>query len=234
MPGTLLKGYRLARSSGIQQSYLHIDNLLMAGLLVTALIASVVAHNFDSTALRASAFNDIPAASSSGDKSSSQQDSNTAVGTHLEVPMRAALDHIARRYRVSENALVPIFETALEAGRTYGIDPMLLIAVISIESRFNPYSQSTAGAQGLMQIIPRYYQDKVPAGSGKNPFLNPVINVRVGAQILQETIHREGGLMAGLQVYGGSASDERQTYANKVMAEKRLLDQISHRLAKVG
>ena len=129
---------------------------------------------------------------------------------------------------------MPIFEAAEAAGRERNIDPLLLIAVIGIESGFNPYSQSVLGAQGLMQIIPRFYLDKVPKGSGNQPFLDPVTNVRIGAQILQEIIQQHGNLMAGLQYYGGAANDEEQIYANKVMAEKRRLEQISSRGTRVG
>jgi len=148
--------------------------------------------------------------------------------------MRAALEHVARRYRVSAQALAPIFEAAQAAGRERDIEPLLLIAVISIESRFNPYSQSVVGAQGLMQIIPRYYLDKVPDGSGDLPFLDPVINVRIGAQILQEYIQQHGSLIAGLQQYGGAVDDEEHAYANKVLAEKQRLDQVSRRGASAG
>ena len=60
------------------------------------------------------------------------------------------------------------------------------------------------------------------------------MNVRIGAHILQETIEHHGSLMAGLQQYGGAADDEEQVYANKVMAEKLKLDQVSRRGARSG
>ena len=85
-----------------------------------------------------------------------------------------------------------------------------------------------------MQIIPRYYLNKVPDGSGDLPFLDPVINVRIGAQILQEYIQQHGSLIAGLQQYGGAVDDEEHAYANKVLAEKQRLDQVSRRGASAG
>ena len=143
--------------------------------------------------------------------------------------VRAALESVARRYRVSNEALLPIFEAAQVAGRERNIDPMVLIAVISVESSFNPYSQSVMGAQGLMQVIPRFHQDKIPEWAGAQPFLDPVSNVHIGAHVLQETIRRQGGLMLGLQQYAGALDDDAMGYANKVMAEKQRLTQLVRR-----
>ena len=113
--------------------------------------------------------------------------------------------------------------------RSAFIDPMLLIAVISIESGFNPYSQSVFGAQGLMQVIPRFHQDKIPEWAGAQPFLDPVTNVHIGSHVLQEAIRRHGSLMMGLQQYAGALDDEDMGYANKVLAEKNRLMQLTRR-----
>lgn len=228
MSATLSKGYLIALGT---LNYLHLDHLLMAGLIVAIPITNLVAHRSDVIAPLRSA---TPVFSPAAAEPSASEGTDTAAGAALTAPMRAALEHVARRYRVSAQALAPIFEAAQAAGRERDIEPLLLIAVISIESRFNPYSQSIVGAQGLMQIIPRYYLDKVPDGSGDLPFLDPVINVRIGAQILQENIQQHGSLIAGLQQYGGAVDDEEHAYANKVLAEKRRLDQASRRAAGAG
>ena len=143
--------------------------------------------------------------------------------------MKAALDIVVQRYRVSPEALKPVFDAIQSIARERNLDPLLLVAVISIESRFNPFSQSPMGAQGLMQIIPRYHQDKVPPAAGEQPFLDPVTNVRIGAHVLQEAIQRQGGLVDGLQYYGGAVDDEEKTYATKVLAEKLRLEQAARR-----
>jgi hypothetical protein len=85
------------------------------------------------------------------------------------------------------------------------------------------------GAVGLMQIIPRYHQDKLPKDADNRAFLDPVINVNMGTRILQEFIQRQGGLMEGLQYYAGAIDDPDQTYANKVIAEKIRLEQTPRR-----
>lgn len=160
-------------------------------------------------------------------------DEAASVVDTLSQPMRGALDYVTRRYRVSQEALLPIFEAAQVTAREHGLDPLLIVAVIGIESGFNPLAQSTMGALGLMQVMPRYHRDKVPQGAGNSPFLDPVINVQVGAQVLQEAIRRHGSLVAGLQQYGGSSLSE-DAYADKVLAEKRRLEQVARRPAVAG
>lgn len=145
--------------------------------------------------------------------------------------MHAALGYVSQRYRVSAAVLEPIFEAAQLTGRKLRLDPLLIIAVIGIESRFNPFSESSKGAQGLMQVMPRFHQDKLPQGAGKLSFFDPVINVGVGAQVLEESIRRNGGLVAGLQQFAGASGDEEQAYATKVMAEKQRLEQAARLVA---
>ncbi|MBI5861213.1 MAG: transglycosylase SLT domain-containing protein [Rhodocyclales bacterium] len=152
----------------------------------------------------------------------------------LSPRMQAVLGYVAQRYRVSSAALVPVFAAAQKAGRAQRIDPLLIVAIIGIESGFNPLAESSMGAQGLMQIIPRFHLDKVPDGAGEAPFLDPVINVQVGALVLEEAVRRHGGLVAGLQQYGGAVDDEEHAYANRVLAEKQRLEQAASRRSSVA
>ena len=142
--------------------------------------------------------------------------------------LRGALDYVSRRYKVSTEALQPIFAAAHSAGRELHIDPLLIIAVIGVESGFNPFSQSVVGAQGLMQIVPRFHQDKLPEEA--TSFLDPVTNVQVGARLLKEFIHRYGGLEVGLQQFAGAAGDPDRRYAAKVLAERQRLEQAAQRM----
>ncbi len=148
-----------------------------------------------------------------------------------ELPLRLqrVLDFVSRRYRVAPEALVPIFEAAQAVGRERRLDPLLIIAIIGIESRFNPFAESASGAKGLMQVIPGYHLDKIPQGAGLQPFLDPVTNIQVGVHVLEEAIRWRGGLTAGLQHYGGAPDDPDTGYANKVLAEKERLEQAARR-----
>lgn len=150
--------------------------------------------------------------------------------TALTPRMQGALDFVSRRYRVAGDALLPIFVTAQMTGRELHLDPLLIIAVIGVESGFNPFSQSGYGAQGLMQVVPRFHADKLPEESDPTAFLDPVINVQVGARVLRESINRMGGLEEGLQQFGGAVNDPARRYASKVLAEKLRLEQAALRL----
>lgn len=160
---------------------------------------------------------DIPAEASASDVS-------------LNPRMRGALDYVSRHYHVSTEALQPIFATAQVAGHDLRIDPLLIIAVIGVESGFNPFSQSVVGAQGLMQVMPRFHMDKLPEEADRSAFLDPVTNVQVGAKVLKESIRRNGGVEDGLQQFAGAGNDPDRRYASKVLAEKQRLEQAALRL----
>ncbi len=148
---------------------------------------------------------------------------------NLTPRMERALDFVSRRYKVAPEALVPVFLAAQSVAREHRLDPLLIIAMIGIESRFNPFAESVSGAKGLMQVIPGFHLDKVPQGAGEQPFLDPVTNIQVGVQVLEEAIRWRGSLTAGLQHYGGAFDDPEQEYANKVYAEKQRLEQAVRR-----
>ena len=112
---------------------------------------------------------------------------------------------------------------AHEAGSRTGVDPLLILAVMAVESSFNPIAESVMGAKGLMQVMPRYHQDKLDAHGGEDAVFDPMTNIMVGARILKDAVRRGGGLMPGLQLYNGAFGDENQQYAQKVMAVKERL-----------
>ncbi|MBV6476446.1 MAG: Membrane-bound lytic murein transglycosylase C [Rhodocyclaceae bacterium] len=142
--------------------------------------------------------------------------------------MRVVVEYLARKYRVAATAIEPLVMTAQAAGLRVSVDPMLIIAVMAIESGFNPIAESPMGAQGLMQVIPRFHQDKLDKVSG-NSLLDPAANIHVGAMILEEYIRRSGSLEEGLQMYAGAVSDEEGLYAAKVLAEKQRIESVVRR-----
>lgn len=146
-----------------------------------------------------------------------------AVEGALSSEMRRVRDYVAKRYRVPTKMLEPVLAAAEHNGRNSGIDPLLIVAMMAIESSFNPVAVSSMGAQGLMQVIPRFHMDKIGDARGKNPLFDPQINVRVGTQVLAEGLRRFGSLQAALQYYGGARSDPKAAYANKVLAMKKRL-----------
>jgi soluble lytic murein transglycosylase-like protein len=156
-----------------------------------------------------------------------------AVDLHVQSATERAAHHalaefLAKKYRVSEEMMVKLIATAYEAGHRIGLDPLLIIAMMAIESRFNPFAESHAGAKGLMQVIPKFHADKLPAlDTGKTVF-DPEVNIVAGAKILKEYIGRTGNLTDALQMYAGAANDGQDRYATKVMGEKRRLQKVLH------
>jgi len=149
-----------------------------------------------------------------------------ATGEDADNPkQRAIANYLARRYRVAFDATERLVGAAFEAGQQVGIDPLLILAVMAIESRFNPIAESVAGAKGLMQVIPKHHQDKLFELGGEDAVLDPMTNIQVGARILKEYIRRTGNLEAGLQLYTGALDDTSSQYAQKVIAEKERLRQ---------
>lgn len=146
-----------------------------------------------------------------------------ATATHLDrlsPEMGRVSEYLSRRYKVSRAAIEPLIRSALATGRSVGLDPVLIIAVMGVESSFNPFAESSFGAQGLMQVVPRFHKDKIDPSAGAHPLLDPNENIRVGALVLKEYIRRNGSLTAGLQQYGG---DPSSAYANRVLAEAQRL-----------
>ncbi|MDX3904751.1 MAG: lytic transglycosylase domain-containing protein [Pigmentiphaga sp.] len=131
--------------------------------------------------------------------------------------------YIARKYRVSNEATRMLISTAYGVGQEMGLDPLLLLAIIAIESSFNPFAESHVGAQGLMQVLTRVHSERFEPFGGDQAAWNPVANIRVGASILKEYIERGGSLAAGLRMYVGVGPDGSSPYGDKVLAERRRL-----------
>lgn len=144
----------------------------------------------------------------------------------LDAAQQALVEHLSRRFYIAKAATERIVGAAYRAAHDVGLDPLLVLAVIAIESRFNPIAESVMGAKGLMQIIPKYHQDKLRAAGGEDAVLDPEANIAVGARILQEYVYRTGTLEAGLQVYNGALRDNSAQYAQRVFAERLRLEQV--------
>src|SRR3990172_6875276 len=142
---------------------------------------------------------------------------------------QAIESYLSRRYRVASDATEQLVSGAFDAGRQVGVDPLLILAVMAVESRFNPIAESVRGAKGLMQVIPRFHQDKLGEHGGADSVLHPMTNILVGATILKEYTRRARSLKAGLQLYSGGLSDTSGQYAQKVMGEMGRLRQTIYR-----
>jgi soluble lytic murein transglycosylase-like protein len=147
---------------------------------------------------------------------------------------RALASYLSRRYRIAPDVTELFVGAAHEAGREVGLDPLLILAVMAVESRFNPVAESLVGAKGLMQVVPRHHLDKLMEHGGEDAVLDPVTNIALGARILKEYIRRTGSLEAGLQFYNGALADPSSQYAQKVFAEKERLQQAVRKFDRGG
>ncbi len=142
----------------------------------------------------------------------------------LHVAKLAALErYISRRYLVAPDAARMVVQAAYSVADEHKVDPLLLLSVAAIESRFNPFAQSVVGAQGLMQVMTRVHMDKFEPFGGAQAAFNPVANLWVGAQILADCIARAGSLEGGLRLYVGVGPGGETQYHERVLAERSRL-----------
>jgi hypothetical protein len=148
----------------------------------------------------------------------------------LDSQQRAVTSHITRKYGVSTEVVGELVRTAYAAGKEFGIDPLLVVAIMAVESSFNPIAESVAGAKGLMQIIPKYHLEKLADYGGEQAAFDPRVNILVGARIIREyLLMASGDLFTALQTYAGALGDRDAAYTHRVLNEKDLLDGLTGR-----
>jgi len=149
-----------------------------------------------------------------------------------EREQRALAEFISRRWRIAESAAGSFVASAYLAGQEHSVDPVLILAVMAIESRYNPVAESVVGAKGLMQVIPKFHLEKLLDHGGEQALLNPDVNIRVGAQILREYHRRLGSQELALQMYAGAFDEPTLQYTAKVFAERARLEPVRQRARK--
>ena len=142
---------------------------------------------------------------------------------------QAALAHwLSRKYSVAPEPVAALVAAAHDIGAKVEIDPTLILAIMAIESGFNPFAQSPVGAQGLMQVMTSVHHQKYAPFGGTLAAFDPVTNLRVGVRVLRACIERAGSLEGGLKFYVGAANLEGDSgYVNKVLAEQLRLQQVA-------
>ncbi|KAF1019674.1 MAG: Membrane-bound lytic murein transglycosylase C [Paracidovorax wautersii] len=144
--------------------------------------------------------------------------------TQLNQQQAAVTHWLSKKYRVAPEPLSVLVTEAWSVGASARLDPTLILAVMAIESRFNPFSQSPVGAQGLMQVMTRVHTEKYDHFGGNLAAFDPVANLRVGIKVLQDCVKNSGSIEGGLRCYvgaGGHGNDGG--YVTKVMGEYQRL-----------
>ena len=148
--------------------------------------------------------------------------------SELNRQQAAVAQWLSRRYKVAPEPISRLVQEAWAVGQRAQLDPTLILAIMAVESSFNPFAQSTVGAQGLMQVMTRVHDDKYLAFGGNHAAFDPLTNLRVGVQVLKECIARAGSLEGGLRFYVGAANlPEDGGYASKVLSEQANLRNVA-------
>lgn len=135
---------------------------------------------------------------------------------------------LSKKYHVAPEPVSALVVEAYDIGSRNKMDPTLILAVMAVESGFNPFAQSAVGAQGLMQVMTNIHSDKYQYFGGKLAAFDPVSNLRVGAKVLQDCVARAGSLAGGLRLYVGAGNSEDDGgYTAKVMAEHARLQMVA-------
>ena len=142
---------------------------------------------------------------------------------------QVAVTHwLSRKYNVSPEPLGALVSEAWTVGERSQISPTLILAVMAIESRFNPFASGTRGAMGLMQIEPEAHIQALSPFGGRLAAFDPLTNLRVGTRYLQSLIQDAGTLEGALRLYAeASGQVNNNQYVDRVLAEQKLLDNIS-------
>lgn len=136
-------------------------------------------------------------------------------------------DWLSRKYSVAQEPLSALVSEAYAVGKKVSIDPTLILAVMAIESRFNPFAASSVGAHGLMQVMTRVHTEKYEGFGGTMAAFDPVTNLKVGVQVLQDTIRRAGSVEGGLRLYVGAVNNDGSDYVDKVLSEHDRLKRVA-------
>lgn len=142
---------------------------------------------------------------------------------------QAAVAHwLARRYRVAPEPISRLVQEAWVVGERARVEPTLILAIMAVESSFNPFAQSSVGAQGLMQVMTQVHDDKYEAFGGSLAAFDPITNLRVGVRVLKECIRRAGSIEEGLRYYVGAANlDDDGGYAQRVLNHNEQLKAVA-------
>ncbi|MFC5474392.1 transglycosylase SLT domain-containing protein [Paraherbaspirillum soli] len=225
--------------------------VLLTALLAIATVAAVllkpsVVDQLKTTSLFASTQNVTPAVNSQPDLQAQKQVNPTSAADTTRPAQLVALSDkvikpvdnsrqqqwvtswLSKRYRVAGDATNVFVSTAYKTARETKLDPLLILAVMAIESGLNPFAESPVGAQGLMQVMSKVHEEKFENLGGIKAALTPAANIKVGSMILKDYVTQGGSVEAGLKRYVGAAAFANDGgYGSKVLAEYRRLQEVA-------
>ena len=134
--------------------------------------------------------------------------------------------HISGNYKVPLVKAEKIVYISFVEAKKKNLDPTLVLSLIGVESTFNQFSKSHAGAVGLTQVMPHIHKAKI-AKLPDEDIWSVNNNIKVGTDILKEYLNiTKGNTTLALQRYNGSLHDESLKYSNKVFNKMNSLSKI--------
>ena len=209
--------------------------LALLGLIVVAVTLTFVARpDLQASAseelmgwleMRQSDAMDIPEVPNAASRSTA-----TAVKS-LPKDQMAVTYWLSRKYRVSPEPMGALVSEAWSVGERSQIAPTLILAVMAIESKFNPFASGTQGGMGLMQIEPQANSETLKPFGGRLAAFDPRTNLRVGARLLQELLQKSNSVEAALQAYAMASGQTGDTqYIDRVLSEQKQLERLTQGL----
>lgn len=139
---------------------------------------------------------------------------------------------ISHRFHISQVKATEITRVAYRAGSSKTLKPTLILAVIAVESSYQPEAvNKVTGATGLMQVYARYHRAKVLDVGGEQMLLLIEPNIQVGTEILAEYLYSSRGQIAKAlgHYWGSSQADE---YVGRVREQMRHLSLVARHASK--
>ncbi len=146
-------------------------------------------------------------------------------------PDQAAVTRwLSRKYRVSAEPLGAMVAEAWSLGERSQLPPSLILAIMAIESRFNPFASGSQGNVGLMQLEIKAHAEALNQFGGPLSAFDPLTNVRVGVRHLQSLLLQTASLEEALALYGASSGQSMDNqYVDRVLTEQKLLDKVTEK-----
>ena len=151
--------------------------------------------------------------------------SMAAKSTELDANQLALVQAIRSKYRIAPEPLNAIVLEVFDLASRSSLEPTLILAVIGIESNFNPFANSPLGAKGLMQVVPDVHAEQFAPYGGTMAIFDPKTNLRIGVKILKQCIDLTGKLEEGLRLFkaGEDSLSLESDYIARVLAEQSRL-----------
>lgn len=150
----------------------------------------------------------------------------TLVGA-LNSEQLAATQWLSRKYKISPEPLGALVSEAWDLGERSQIAPAVIMAIMAVESRFNPFASGSRGTMGLMQIEPKAHTEALATLGGRFAAFDPLTNLRLGTRLLQSMVQQSNSIEEALFLYGvASGQSNPAQYVRLVLAEQHQLEAV--------